>query len=92
MSLGDCLSNRKKIIAVTVLHNLPGPTSAPPTCISTTTSSVATYSLASGTYIYDATGNYSVARSFGPQPTSFAALPQSTQQIRPSLSTQVHGT
>jgi histone deacetylase complex subunit SAP130 len=69
----------------------PSPTSAPPTCISTTTSSVATYSLASGTYIYDATGNYSVARSFGPQPTSFAALPQSTQQIRPSLSTQVHG-
>ncbi|XP_044267911.1 histone deacetylase complex subunit SAP130 isoform X1 [Tribolium madens] len=63
----------------------PSPTTAPQTSINTTTSSVTTYSLAS-TYFYD-------GRSFGQQPTSFAALPQApTQQIRPSsLNTQVHG-
>ncbi|EFA03829.2 histone deacetylase complex subunit SAP130 [Tribolium castaneum] len=63
----------------------PSPTSAPQTSINTTTSSVTTYSLAASSYFYD-------GRSFGQQPTSFTALPQSTQQIRPtSLNTQVHG-
>ncbi|XP_063903310.1 histone deacetylase complex subunit SAP130 isoform X2 [Zophobas morio] len=69
----------------------PSPTSAPSASTNTTTSTVSTYSIATGTYFYDA-GNYPVARSFGQQPTSFAALPQSTQQIRPTtLNTQVHG-
>lgn len=71
---------------------MKGPAIVTQTATTVPTTTVATYSLASGTYFYDASGTYSVARQFAQQ-SSFAAVPQSTnQQIRPAaLATQVHG-
>ncbi|XP_018325748.1 histone deacetylase complex subunit SAP130-A [Agrilus planipennis] len=76
-------------VAAVSRRSSPGPTSvAAATTVVTT--GVATYSIASGTYFYDATGTYSVAHSFNQ--SSFATVPQSTnQQIKPAIAPQVHG-
>ncbi|XP_031343789.1 histone deacetylase complex subunit SAP130 isoform X2 [Photinus pyralis] len=65
----------------------PGPTPITQTT-AVSTSSLSTYPLTSGTYFYDASGTYSVARPFSQQ-SSFTTVPQSNApQIR---ATQVHG-
>uniref|UniRef100_A0A6P7F1A4 Histone deacetylase complex subunit SAP130-A n=1 Tax=Diabrotica virgifera virgifera TaxID=50390 RepID=A0A6P7F1A4_DIAVI len=78
-------------------HSSPSPN--PNSCITQTssaipTTTVATYSLASGAYFYDNGPNaYPVQnRSFGQQQASFSSLNQTTQpHIRPAVNTQVHG-
>ncbi|XP_074030862.1 sin3A-associated protein 130 isoform X2 [Leptinotarsa decemlineata] len=58
------------------------------------TTTVATYSLGSGTYFYDNNmTSYPVqSRPFGQQQSAFAAIPQTSQShIRPQANTQIHG-
>ncbi|KAF5303061.1 hypothetical protein FQR65_LT08390 [Abscondita terminalis] len=56
-----------------------------------TSTALPTYSLSSGAYFYDASGTYSVTRPFNQQ-SSFAAVPQTNNQIRAAtLTSQVHG-
>lgn len=76
----------------TPMASVPRKSSPGPTPINQTTavstSSLSTYPLTSGTYFYDSSGTYSVARPFSQQ-SSFTAVPQSNApQIR---TTQVHG-
>lgn len=61
------------------------------TSVSVPTTTVASYSIAGGTYFYDTSGTYSMPRPFSQQ-SSFSTIPQSANpQIRPAVATQIHG-
>ncbi|XP_017773055.1 PREDICTED: histone deacetylase complex subunit SAP130-A isoform X2 [Nicrophorus vespilloides] len=70
----------------------PGPTSLNQTSSSAPATTVATYSLAGGTYIYDtSSGNYSsVSRSFNPQQHTSFVISQPTNQQQQQRQNPVH--
>ncbi|XP_044751847.1 histone deacetylase complex subunit SAP130 isoform X2 [Coccinella septempunctata] len=56
------------------------------------TTTVAAYTLGGGTYFYDASGNHSISRSFGQQPSNLTGVTQASQTIRSSvIGTQMLG-
>ncbi|XP_044751852.1 histone deacetylase complex subunit SAP130 isoform X6 [Coccinella septempunctata] len=75
-----------------ITQSTPGPTGVTQANSLVPTTTVAAYTLGGGTYFYDASGNHSISRSFGQQPSNLTGVTQASQTIRSSvIGTQMLG-